>query len=269
MRKEEEENYQKTLEKELNIIEKLNYTDYLLVISDVVNHLKKKNVMVGPGRGSAASSLVTYLLGITSIDPLKHKLFFERFLNEERKTLPDIDLDVEDQEEVFDYLQQKYPKKQVTRIVTKKKIGWKISFKEVAKVCEIGEVKLKEIISLMGKDLNLRNLKLQNFKLRYPIFFTLVEKIQDLYYDTGIHPAGVVIAENSLIGLVPLKLEKNHLLTLFEADKLNYLGLKKYDFLSLKETFSFANFSFIREVREFLKLDLPSYQDINFQDEKT
>ena len=72
-----------------------------------------------------------------------------------------------------------------------------------------------------------------------------------------------------MIGLVPLKLEKNYLLTLFEADKLNYLGLKKYDFLSLKETFSFANFSFIREVREFLKLNLPIYQNINFQDEKT
>ena len=78
---------------------------------------------MGPGRGSAVSSLVVYLLGITSIDPLQHKLFFERFLNEKRKVSPDIDLDVEDQNEVFNYLQQKYPKKQVARIITKEKIG--------------------------------------------------------------------------------------------------------------------------------------------------
>jgi DNA polymerase-3 subunit alpha len=123
LRKEKEENYQKTLEKELIIIEKFNYTDYLLIFSDAVSHLKKKNIIVGPGRGSSVSSLVTYLLGITSIDPLQHKLFFERFLNEKRKNLPDIDLDVEDQEEIFNYLQQKYPKKQVARIITKKKIG--------------------------------------------------------------------------------------------------------------------------------------------------
>ncbi|CAI2173727.1 5646_t:CDS:2, partial [Funneliformis geosporum] len=112
LRKDKEEKYQKTLEKELKIIEKFNYVDYLLIFSDAVNHLKKKNIIVGPGRGSAASSLITYLLGITSIDPLQHNLFFERFLNEKRKTLPDIDLDVEDQEEIFNYLQQKYPKKQ-------------------------------------------------------------------------------------------------------------------------------------------------------------
>jgi DNA polymerase-3 subunit alpha len=123
LRKEKDENYQKTLEKELNIIEKFNYTDYLLIFSDAVNHLKTKKIVVGPGRGSSVSSLVTYLLGITSIDPLQHKLLFERFLNEKRKTLPDIDLDVEDQEEIFNYLQQKYPKNQVARIITKKKIG--------------------------------------------------------------------------------------------------------------------------------------------------
>jgi len=123
LKKEKEENYQKTLEKELTVIEKLNYADYFLIFSDVTNHLKEEKIMVGPGRGSAVASLVTYLLGITRVDPLEHKLFFERFLNEKRKNLPDIDLDVENQEEVFNYLQKKYPKKQVARIVTKKKIG--------------------------------------------------------------------------------------------------------------------------------------------------
>ena len=162
LRKEKEENYQKTLEKELIIIEKFNYAEYLLIFSDAVNHLKKKSIIIGPGRGSSVSSLVIYLLGITSIDPLQHNLLFERFLNEKRKVLPDIDLDVEDQEEIFNYLQQKYPKKQVARIITKKKIGWKIACKEVAKIYQIGEIKLKEIISLVAKDPSASNLKLQN-----------------------------------------------------------------------------------------------------------
>ncbi|CAG8602497.1 10345_t:CDS:2, partial [Diversispora eburnea] len=222
------ENYQNTLERELAIIEKLNYADYFLVFSEVNNHLKKENIMVGPGRGSAVSSLVTYLLGITSVDPLEHKLFFERFLNEKRKNLPDIDLDVENQEEVFNYLQKKYPKRQVARIITKKKIGWKVALRETAKL------------------------------------YKLTGKIQNLYYDTGIHPAGVIISESSLIGAVPLKSEKDYLLMLFEEDKLAGLGLKKYDFLSLRETLGF-----IREAREILKVNLPDYQEINLSDQKT
>ncbi|CAI2183189.1 1213_t:CDS:1, partial [Funneliformis geosporum] len=117
--------------------------------------------MVGPGRGSAVSSLVTYLLGITSVDPLEHKLFFERFLNEKRTNLPDIDLDVENQEEVFNYLQKKYPKKQVARIITKKKIGWKVALRETAKLYKLGEIKLKELISLTGENPNFNDLKLQ------------------------------------------------------------------------------------------------------------
>ena len=264
LKKEKEENYQKTLEKELTVIEKLNYADYFLIFSDVTNHLKEEKIMVGPGRGSAVASLVTYLLGITRVDPLEHKLFFERFLNEKRKNLPDIDLDVENQEEVFNYLQKKYPKKQVARIVTKKKIGWKVAFRETAKLYKIGEIRLKEITSLAGENPDFNNLKLQRWQNSYPNLFELTGKIRDLYYDTGIHPAGVIISENSLTGSVPLKLEKDYLLALFEEDKLAKLGLKKYDFLSLRETLGF-----IREVRESLQINLPDYREINLADQKT
>ncbi|CAG8836120.1 32788_t:CDS:2, partial [Racocetra persica] len=192
LKKEKEEKYQQTLTEELRVITQLNYADYFLIFSDVVHHLKTENIIVGPGRGSAVASLVAYLLGITQIDPLEHKLFFARFLNEKRKSLPDIDLDVENQDEVFNYLQKKYPKKQTA----------------------------------------------------YPALFKLAEKIHNLYYDTGVHPAGVVISTNSLVGSVPLKTEKDYLLTLFEENKLAELGLKKYDFLSLRETLGF-----IREAR--------------------
>jgi DNA polymerase-3 subunit alpha len=149
------------LEKELSIIEKFNYVDYFLIFSDAVEHLRKKNIIVGPGRGSATSSLVAYLLGITSVDPLQHNLFFERFLNEKRQKLPDIDLDVENQEEVFNYLQQKYPKSQVARLVVKKRIGWKTAFQEAAKISKIRETELKEIIKLTEKSPDFTNLKLQ------------------------------------------------------------------------------------------------------------
>jgi DNA polymerase III subunit alpha len=264
LKKEKEENYQITLEKELKVVEKLNYANYFLVFSDVVNHLKEESIIIGPGRGSSVSSLVTYLLGITSIDPLEHGLFFERFLNEKRKSLPDIDLDVENQEEVFTYLQKKYSKKQVARIITRKKIGWKVAFREVAKLYKMGEAKLKEITQLIGDSPNINNLKLQRWWNSYPDLFQLVEKIQDLHYDTGTHPSGIIISANSLVGSVPLKSEKDYLLTLFEEDKLIELGLKKYDFLSLRETLGF-----IREARKILKINLPDYQELNLTDQKT
>lgn len=123
LKKESAENYQRILEKELKVIEQLNYENYFLLFSEVVDHLRSQEIIIGPGRGSAVSSLVAYLLGITSIDPLQHNLFFERFLNEKRKSLPDIDLDVENQEEIFNYLQQKHSRDHVARIITRKKIG--------------------------------------------------------------------------------------------------------------------------------------------------
>ncbi|CAG8674229.1 5227_t:CDS:2, partial [Cetraspora pellucida] len=209
LKKEKEEKYQQTLTEELRVITQLNYADYFLIFSDVVHHLKTENIIVGPGRGSAVASLVAYLLGITQIDPLEHKLFFARFLNEKRKSLPDIDLDVENQDEVFNYLQKKYPKKQVARIITRKKID---------------EIKLKEITSLAGES-----------------------------------PDFIVISTNSLVGSVPLKTEKDYLLTLFEENKLAELGLKKYDFLSLRETLGF-----IREARSILSISLPDYQEAFF-----
>ncbi|CAG8499869.1 31281_t:CDS:2 [Gigaspora margarita] len=219
LKREHREDYQKVLEKELATIEKLDYVDYFLLFSEVADYLRSQNIIIGPGRGSAVSSLVVYLLGITSIDPLQHNLFFERFLNEKRKKLPDIDLDVESQEEVFNYLRKKYSPTQVARIVTRKKIA-------------------------------------------------LIERIQDLYYDTSIHPSGVVIAERSLVGTIPTKSEKDFLITFFEENQLTQLGFKKYDFLSLKETLGFV--SLIKGLNSpSTPNKLPSYHEVDFTDSKT
>ncbi|CAG8835991.1 9391_t:CDS:2, partial [Cetraspora pellucida] len=135
-----------------------------------------------------------------------------------------IDLDVESQEEVFDYLRKKYSPNQVARIATRKKIGWKMAGLES------------------------------------------IKKIQDLYYNTSVHPSGVVIAERSLVGTVPIKSEKDFLVTFFEENQLTQLGFKKYDFLSLKETLSFV--SLIKGLSS-LRRKLPSYHEVDLADPKT
>jgi len=123
LQRETREKYENRLEEELKVIKKLGYTRYFLMFNDIVNDLRRQNITVGPGRGSAVSSLVAYLLGITKIDPLEYNLFFERFLNEKRKSLPDIDIDVENQKFVVKYLQNKYGLEKVARVATRQKLG--------------------------------------------------------------------------------------------------------------------------------------------------
>jgi DNA polymerase-3 subunit alpha len=271
---EQSDRYQKVLQNELAVIEKLDYVDYFLLFGKIVDYLHSKDIIIGPGRGSAVSSLVAYLLGITSIDPLQHNLFFERFLNEKRKSAPDIDLDVENREEVFNYLRNNYSPGQVARIAIRKKIGWKNACLESAKIWQIGETELKQIISFLSETPNLNDLRLQKQKLRYPLFFALVEKIKDLYYEMSIHPSGVIITERSLVGLVPLLSgEKDICLALFEEEQLTQMGLKKYDFLSLKESFGLIadikSLNFLSEVKGLMQLKLPAYQEVNLNDKKT
>lgn len=117
------EQYEIRLDKELQIINKLGYANYFLIFSNIVNELRKRQVIIGPGRGSAVSSLVAYLLEITKINPLEYDLFFERFLNEKRKNPPDIDIDVDNQKSVIAYLQEKYGKEKIARIATRQKLG--------------------------------------------------------------------------------------------------------------------------------------------------
>ncbi|MCE8162817.1 MAG: PHP domain-containing protein [Candidatus Moeniiplasma glomeromycotorum] len=278
LKKKTEVGYQTVLEKELAVIKKFNYADYFLIFSEVVDYLKTKNIIIGPGRGSAVSSLVVYLLGITSIDPLQHNLIFERFLNEKRETLPDIDLDVENQEEVFNYLQQKYPKNQVARILVKKRIGWKNALQKSLSVCrevkgqEVNEKSLyREITYLTEKELNLNHPRLKKMIFNYPLTFALAVKIKDLYYATGVHPSGVAIATKRSLSqlLIPVKKDENFLFSFYEESKLALLGLKKYDFLSLAESLALPSLDFIKEVKDILKIKLPDYQEINLHDEKT
>ncbi|CAG8804305.1 10095_t:CDS:2, partial [Racocetra persica] len=191
---------------------------------EVAAFLRGQDIIIGPGRGSSVSSLVAYLLEITSLDPLQHKLFFERFLNEQRKTLPDIDMDVENQEEVFNYLRKKYSSYQVARIMGNR---------------------IKKNPSFAEQNLWFAGCQVKPLK------------------------TGVIINERSLAGSIPVKLESDFLVSLFEEEQLAQLGFKKYDFLSLKETLGFVTLIKNLTSHQHLPAKLPTYQEVDLADPKT
>ena len=265
------EKYEARLEKELQVINKLGYTRYFLTFSDIINELRQQNIMVGPGRGSAVSSLVAYLLGITKVDPLEYNLFFERFLNEKRKSPPDIDIDIENQKGVINHLQNKYGWDQVARVATRQKVGWKKAFQEVAKVINYGkrrpiidENQLKEVMSCVKDEILKESLKTKALQTRFSTLFVLAEKIKDFYFNSSLHASGFVISENKkkpLTQLLPLQPGKDCLVSYYSEKELNLLGLKKYDFLNL------SSLGTLREIKEILgKEQLPK---CNLQDKNT
>jgi DNA polymerase-3 subunit alpha len=216
--------------------------------------LRQHDITVGPGRGSAVSSLVIYLLGITKIDPLEYNLFFERFLNEKRKSPPDIDIDVENQKVVIEYLQNKHGFEKIARLATRQKLGWSNAFKEVAKVTEtIGEKELENILSCVEEGVLLEGLKTQALRSRFTSLFEMAEKISDFYFNSSIHASGIVISEKKpLSQLLPLKQEKDNLVSYYSEKDLNLVGLKKYDFLNL------TSLGDLREIKNILgKKSLP------------
>ncbi|CAJ0830314.1 1820_t:CDS:2 [Entrophospora sp. SA101] len=238
------EKYEVRLEEELQVINKLGYTRYFLIFNDIVNGLRQQNVIVGPGRGSAVSSLVAYLLGITKIDPLEYNLFFERFLNEKRKSPPDIDIDVENQKEVINYLQNKYGQDQIARVATRQKPI-------------TDENQLKEIMSCVKDEVLKEDLKTKALQAKFPFLFNWAKKIKDFYFNSSLHASGFAISENkkkSLTQLLPLQQNKDCLVSYYSEKDLNLLGLKKYDFLNL------TSLGTLREIKEILgKEQLPKY----------
>lgn len=269
LQKESQEKYENRLESELQIINKLNYSHYFLVFSKIIDYLRKENIITGPGRGSAVSSLVVYLLGITKIDPLEHNLFFGRFLNEKRTRPPDIDIDVENQEVVWNYLKRKYGEEKIARIATRQKLGWKNALKECAEVIKrkkikplISEDDLKEIINLVKEDILQENLKTDFFQSKYKFLFNMASRIKDLFFNSSIHPSGIIISEKEpLTKLIPLEKKKDFLISYYSEEDFSWLGLKKYDFLSLD------SLRVLSEVKRVLqKKNLPK---CNFQDKET
>ncbi len=244
--------YKRRLNTELKIIEDMGFPDYFLVVWDYIKFARDNSIPVGPGRGSAAGSLVAYSLQITNIDPVKHGLLFERFLNPARKSMPDIDTDfcIDRRNEVIEYVTDRYGEEKVAQIITFNKMTSKAVLKDVARVLDIpyGESdKLAKLIPVVrGKPYKLnemidKNTPTPEFLEKYTNdskvkkWVDLAIRIEGTNKTYGVHAAGVVISSERLDTLVPLQRNNDgQIITQYSMDDIESLGLLKMDFLGLK-----------------------------------
>jgi DNA polymerase-3 subunit alpha len=244
-----DETIQERINYELGIINKSGFAGYMLIVQDFINAAKELDVVVGPGRGSVVGSLVAYCLGITNIDPLKYNLLFERFLNPERISLPDIDIDFDDEGRmrVIDYVVNKYGKDQVAHIITFGSMAAKSSIRDVARVLGIPIEKADYLAKLVpekpGTTLakafeevpELNQIKEQINSDESKIL-QLAETLEGSPRHTGIHAAGVIISKDDLKNYIPVKTDKdtNLLTTQYDGAFIEKMGMLKMDFLGLK-----------------------------------
>ncbi len=217
------------LEYELKIIADMGFADYFLIVQDIVNWAKENNIPVGPGRGSAAGSLVAYLLGITELNPLDYGLLFERFLNPSRVTMPDIDQDVcfRRRNEVVQYIAQRYGQDHVAQIITFGTMASRAAIRDVGRVME---EPLHEIDRLAKKINSLEGVTDKN--LQHVI--DAAQKIEGMPRHTGVHAAGVIISAEPLNGLIPTQVVDGQVVTQLEMNTCEDIGLLKMDILGLK-----------------------------------
>ncbi len=246
-------NYADRLKYELDIIEKMGFCNYFLVVYDFIRFAKKSKILVGPGRGSAAGSLVSYCLGITDIDPIKYDLLFERFLNPERITMPDIDTDFPDtrRDEVINYVVDKYGSKKVSGIITFGTLSAKQVIRDVSRVLNvpIREVDLinkkiptftkNKLKDFYNNDINFKNIIDSDDKLK--LMFRVASYIEGFPRHTSIHAAGIVMSNMDLDNIVPLVKDENMYMSGYTAEYLENLGLLKMDFLGLKNLTTITN----------------------------
>ncbi len=234
------------LEYELSVISQMGYVDYFLIVWDFIRYARDQGIMVGPGRGSAAGSIVSYALRITSIDPLKYNLLFERFLNPERISMPDIDIDFcyERRQEVIDYVIRKYGKDRVSQIITFGTMAARAVIRDVGRALDIpyGDVDAiaKMIPFQIGMNID-KALELnQELKKRYEtdeetqVLIDTARTLEGLPRHASTHAAGVVISKEPIVEYVPLQLNDNSVTTQVTAVPLEELGLLKMDFLGLR-----------------------------------
>lgn len=239
--------YQKRLEKELGIINSMGFTGYFLIVQDFIGYAKNNNIPVGPGRGSGAGSLVAYSLRITELDPIEHGLLFERFLNPERVSLPDFDVDfcMDRRPEVIEYVSNKYGKDCVAQIITFGNLKARGVIRDVGRVMGMVAQDVDKIAKLVPEEINItlkeafeKEPRLKNLTETDPQIHTLFEvckKIEGLYRHAGIHAAGLVISNRPMVEHCPLYRGKNDELVIqYDMKKAEEIGLIKFDFLGLK-----------------------------------
>ncbi|OPJ54987.1 DNA polymerase III subunit alpha [Alkalithermobacter paradoxus] len=262
---------------ELEVIENMGYVEYFLIVWDFINFSKEHNIMVGPGRGSAAGSIVSYALKITDIDPIKYGLIFERFLNPERISLPDIDIDFcyEKREKVIEYVKRKYGEDHVAQIITFGTLGAKAAIRDVGRVLGVGYAQVdriaKEIPFAIGMTIDKALYTNPNLNKMYEEeeitkeIIDIARELEGMPRHASTHAAGVVIAKESVDNYVPLYMHENSVSTQFTMTTLEELGLIKMDFLGLR------TLTVIRDAIELIykehkiKLD---FSKMDYDDEK-
>ena len=249
--------YQDRLDQELAVIHDMGFDDYFLVVWDLLRFGRSKGYYMGMGRGSAVGSLVAYALDITGIDPVEKNLIFERFLNRERYTMPDIDIDIPDiyRPDFIRYVGNKYGSKHAAQIVTFSTFGAKQALRDVLKRYGVPEYELSAITKKISFRDNLKsayegNLQFRqqiNSKLEYQKAFEIACKIEGYPRQTSVHAAGVVISDQDLTNYIPLKHGDEIPLTQYDAHAVEASGLLKMDFLGLR------NLTFVQKMAELLK----------------
>lgn len=267
--------YQERLKKELDVIEKMGFCDYFLIVYDYVKYAKEHDIIVGPGRGSAVGSLVAYLLNITDVDPLKYDLLFERFLNIERVSMPDIDIDFEHdkREEVIQYCIEKYGQKKVAPIITFGTMGAKQAIRDIGRALDFDLTLIdglcKLVDSRLSLDENLKNNKVQIYLERYSELkevYKVSRVFEGLKRHTSIHAAGIVMSEVDLDTVIPLdKSHQDFYTSGYDMQYLEEIGLLKMDFLAIKYLTIIHNM--IREVNSTYSLQL-TFDTLPYQDKK-
>lgn len=268
-------NYLERLEYELNIILKMHFEDYFLVVYDYIKYAKQNGILVGPGRGSAAGSLVSYCLGITDVDPIKYNLLFERFLNPERITMPDIDTDFPDnrRDEVISYVKEKYGEKNVAGIITFGTLGGRASVRDVGRVLMVPPKYLDIICKKIPFKGTLKDVKHSDKEIntlienddKLKLLYNIVNLIEGNKRHTSIHAAGIVISYKPLDEVVPIKMSEDINLTEYTMDYLEELGLIKMDFLGIKNLSIIDNF--INDIYESTNKKI-DFNKIPFDDPK-
>lgn len=269
-------------EYELGIIDQMGFNGYFLIIWDFMNWGKEQGIVFGPGRGSAAGSIIAYALGITELDPLHHDLLFERFLNPDRISMPDIDIDIQDtrRNEVIEYCVEKYGKEKVANIVTFGRMFARNAVRDVARVLEVPYAEADRLAKMIPAPVQGRHIPLKNSLKDDPDManeyatneqskriFDLAIQLEGTVRNHGVHAAGVVIAPDDITLFTPLEMaQKGVVSTQYPMNNVEELGLLKMDFLGLSNLTTIKNA--LRIVRKVYGKEL-SVEDIPVDDKKT
>ena len=253
---------------ELDVIDQMGFNDYFLIVWDFIRHAKLKGISVGPGRGSCGGSIVAYVLDITEVDPIKYDLIFERFLNPERITMPDIDIDFEDdrRSEVIDYVVEKYGKDRVAQIITFGTMAARAAIRDVGRVMDMPYQDVdkiaKEIPMELGMTLekaikvNPKLVELVEASAESRALMDAAKKLQGVPRHASTHAAGVVISKNPVDTYVPLYVQEGGISTQYNMLLLEELGMLKMDFLGLRTLTVIKNALQLIEEGQNLKIDL-------------